>query len=176
MNRFKLSKKIARAKVSCGFTLVEVLLVCVLISLFMVISVPLFSTLGSNSLNKSVLRINGTIKYLFNEAVITGQEHLLVFDISQGTYSAKVKDPNGELEDLPNYKSIFFLETPTRFLDIDIPGRGKFSMGQVTIMFHSSGWVEEAFIYIEDDKNEVMTIHIIPVTGTTEIFQGYKTL
>jgi len=157
-----------------GFTLVEIVVVMVLVSLFMVFSVPLFSNIGTSSLGTSARRLSGTIKYLFNESAISGLEYRLVYDLDQGTYRAQVLQADGELVDDPDQGREASLKGSVRFKDLEVPGRGKFSAGQVTIRLHPSGWVEETIIHLDDSSDEMMTLRVMPLTGTTEIFDGYR--
>ena len=106
-----------RGRGLAGFTLVELVVVMVLISLFMVFSIPLFSNIGTSSLGTSARRLSGTIKYLFNESAMSGL---------------------------------------------------------ITTRIHPSGWVEETIIHLDDGAGEMLTLRVSPLTGTTEVFDGYR--
>ncbi|MCK4503943.1 MAG: prepilin-type N-terminal cleavage/methylation domain-containing protein, partial [Desulfuromonadales bacterium] len=71
-----------------GFTLVELLVVIVLLSLVSFISIPLMSNLGDGADHLMVRKIAGTVKQLYNEATLTKDEHLLTFDFSRNSMSA----------------------------------------------------------------------------------------
>jgi len=157
-----------------GFTLVEIVVVMVLISLFMVLSIPLFSNIGTSSLGTSARRLSGTIKYLYNESVISGREYRLVYDLDRGTYRAQILETSGELVDAPDQGRQAALKGTVRFRDLQLPGRGKFSMGEVTTRIHPSGWVEETIIHLGDGDSEVLTLRVMSLTGTTEVFDGYR--
>lgn len=157
-----------------GFTLVEIVVVMVLISLFMVLSIPLFSNIGTSSLGTSARRLSGTIKYLFNESAISGREYRLIYDLDRGTYRAQVLEADGALVDAPDQGQQAALKGTVRFRDLQLPGRGKFSKGQVTTRIHPSGWVEETIIHLGNGDNEVLTLRVMSLAGTTEIFDGYR--
>jgi prepilin-type N-terminal cleavage/methylation domain-containing protein len=159
---------------AAGFTLIEVVVVMVLISLFMVFSVPLFGDLGTSSLDTSARRLGGTIKYLFNEAAITGLEHRLIYDLDEGTYRAQVLSPEGELTDAGAQGRQAALKSGVRFRDLRVPGRGKFSMGQVTTRIHPSGWIEETIIHLAEGEDEELTLRVVPLTGMLEVYSGYR--
>lgn len=156
-----------------GFTLVEIIVVMVLISLFMVFSVPLFGNIGSSSLEMSARRLSNTIKYLFNESALSGLEYRLIYDLDHGTYRAQILDANEQLVDAPDQGRQAKLKGSVRFQDLSIPGRGKTSVGQVTTLIHPSGWVEETIIHLEDG-NSMLTLRVMPLSGMTEIFEGYR--
>lgn len=157
-----------------GFTLVEIVVVVVLISLFMVLSIPMFGQVGDGNLKSSALRLSGTIKYLFNESALTGLEYRLIFDLDGGTYRAQILEPDGQLVDAVDQGRQAALKGPVRFEDLHLPGRGHFSMGQVTTRIDPSGWIEETIIHLDDGDGEKLTLRVMPLTGTTEIFQGYR--
>ncbi len=163
-----------RGRGPTGFTLVELVVVMVLISLFMVFSIPLFSNIGTSSLGTSARRLSGTIKYLFNESAISGLEYRLVYDLDQGLYRAQILEANGEQVDAPDQGREAALKGDVRFMDLQLPGRGKFTMGQITTRIHPSGWVEETIIHLDDGAGEMLTLRVSPLTGTTEVFDGYR--
>ena len=157
-----------------GFTLVEIVVVMVLISLFMVLTIPLFSNVGTSSLGTSARRLSGTIKYLYNESVISGLEYRLVYDLDRGSYRAQILEASGELVDASDQGREAALKGAVRFTDLYLPGRGKFSAGQITTRIHPSGWVEEAIIHLDDGGEEMLTLRVMSLTGTTEVFDGYR--
>jgi len=163
-----------RGRGLAGFTLVELVVVLVLISLFMVFSIPLFSNIGTSSLGTSARRLSGTIKYLFNESAMSGLEYRLVYDLDQGLYRAQILEANGEQVDAPDQGREAALKGDVRFMDLHLPGRGKFTMGQITTRIHPSGWVEETIIHLDDGAGEMLTLRVSPLTGTTEVFDGYR--
>lgn len=167
-------KYTSRGSGKSGFTLVEIVVVMVLISLFVVLSVPLFSNIGTSGLGTSARRLSGTIKYLFNESAMSGLEYRLLYDLDKGIYRARILEANGELVDAPDQGREAALKGDVQFIDLQLPGRGKFSAGQVTTLIHPSGWVEETIIHLEDGDGEMLTLRVSPLTGTTEVFNGYR--
>lgn len=157
-----------------GFTLVELTVVVALISLFVLLSLPLMMRVGTDPLEGTARRLSGTIKYLFNEAVLTGLEHRLIFDLGNGTYRAQVLHPDGELRAEPDPKGSSSLPERVRFRDLQVPGRGTFTGGQVTTRIFPSGWIEETIIHLAAENGELLTVRIMPLTGTTETFAGYR--
>ncbi|MEJ2526453.1 MAG: prepilin-type N-terminal cleavage/methylation domain-containing protein [Desulfuromonadales bacterium] len=139
-----------RRQRSAGFTLIELVVVMVLISLFMLFSIPLFGDIGTSRLDSSARRLGGTIKYLYNEAAVLGQEYRFVFDLNEGLYRAQILGHTGELIDDAAYGREAALKDGVHFRDLQVPGRGKFTSGEVTIRV------------------------VVPLTGTTEVYPGYR--
>ena len=159
-----------------GFTLIELGVVMVLMALFAMFTVPLFSSTGTSKLNYSARRLSGTIKYLFNESALTGREHRLIYNLDHNTYRARIVEADGEIIDLPGLGKEATLAGEVSFRDVQLPGRGTFTSGEVTIQIYPSGWLEETGVHLEDGSGNVLTLHVMPLTGTSEIFEGYKTL
>ncbi len=174
MNRNRQLQDGSGEKGTAGFTLIEIVVVMVLISLFMVLSIPLLGNIGTGSLDTSARRLSGTIKYLFNEAALTGHEYRLIYDLDQRSYRAQVLEENSELVDAPDQGREATLKGAVRFRDLQVPGRGKFTAGQVTIRIDPSGWIEETVIHLDDGKDNLLTLRVNPLTGSTEIYQGYR--
>lgn len=159
-----------------GFTLLELGVVITLLALFSLLTIPLFSGSGISKLGYSARCLNGTIKYLFNEAALTGREYRLVYNLDRGTYSAQVLESDGEVVTLSGVGRETKLAGDVRFRDLQLPGRGTFTTGEVTVRIHSAGWVEETSVHLEDGSGNALTLHVMPLTGTAEFFEGYKTL
>jgi hypothetical protein len=159
-----------------GFTLVELGVVVVLLALFAILTIPLISSTGTSKLGYSARRLSGTIKYLFNESALTGREHLLIYNLDNDTYRARIVEADGEIVDLPGLGKETKLAGDVQFRDLQLPGRGTFTSGQVTVRIYPSGWLEETGVHLEDGPGNELTLHVMPLTGTSEIFDGYKTL
>lgn len=168
------ARPLPRSRPSGGFTLVEIVVVVALISLFMVFSIPLFGNVGTSSLDSSARRLSGTIKYLYNEAALSGLQYRLIYDLDQGSYRAQILAADGRLVDAEDQGRQARLKGTVRFEDVQLPGRGKYSMGQVTARIDPSGWIEETIIHLDDGQGKKLTLRVMPLTGTTEIFQGYR--
>ena len=159
-----------------GFTLVELAVVMALIGLFALLTIPLFGTVGTSKLDYAARRLSGTIKYLFNEAALTGREHRLVYNLDRDSYRARKVEADGEIVDLSDLGRETQLPGSVRFRDLQLPGRGTFTAGEVTVRIHPAGWVEETRIHLEEGPDKQLTLHITPLTGTGEMFEGYREL
>lgn len=158
-----------------GFTLIELAVVVILLSLFAVFTVPLFSSTGTSDLGYSARRLNGTIKYLYNETVLTGREHRLIFNLDRRSYQARLVEETGEVVNAPGMEHQAILSGDVKFRDLQIPGVGTVATGEVALVFNPSGWVQEALIHLQGGE-EQLTLQIMPLTGTTEIHDGYELL
>jgi len=172
--RYVMTPGNSREKRVEGFTLIELTVVVLLFSIFLVVSVPLFSRFGASDLGSSARRLSGTIKYLFNESALTGLQHRLIYNLDQGTYRALVVEADGELVEASGPGTRAKLSGDVRFQDLRVPGRGSFSVGEVTTLIYPSGWVDETVIHLSGSDGEILTLRVMPLTGTTEVLKGYR--
>jgi len=163
-----------RSTESSGFTLVELTVVVLLLSLFTLFSVPTLNRLADDELARSARTLSGSIKYLFNEAVLTGREHRLIFDLQHGSYRAQVLAADGSLHEAAGSHRQGALGQEVRFNDLSLPGRGLYRTGTVTTRILPVGWIEETIVHLSDGQNRQMTLRVMPLTGTSEIHEGYR--
>ena len=158
-----------------GFTLVELVVVLFLIGLFSALTLPMLTGFGADDLNLSARRIAGTVKYLFNEAALTGRVYRLSYDLDRKTYDAREQNADGELVPLTGpLGALRHLEGKVRFEDIAVAGRGTTNAGTVSTDIHPEGWLPETTVHLKNDKGRQLTLHILPYTGTTEVYDGYR--
>ena len=157
-----------------GFTLMELAIVILLISLFTIISIPLLSSGGKGDLKASTRRLAGTMKYMFNEAALSGQEHRLVFNLDDNRYRGEIIDADGSVGELEETPARAQLKEGISFTDIFLAGRGSFTSGEVTVRIHPSGWLEETVFHLSDENKNSLTLRVNPLTGSSEIFTGYR--
>ncbi|MCF6179390.1 MAG: hypothetical protein L3J63_08390, partial [Geopsychrobacter sp.] len=89
-------------------------------------------------------------------------------------YRAVKRDAQGELLPLRGIAAGYRLPEGVRFLNIYQPRQGEQSRGEVTTTFLPGGWLEETIIYLQDADERKMNLRLAPLTGLTEIFEGYR--
>jgi general secretion pathway protein H len=82
----------ARRPSGAGFTLIEVLVVVLIVSLMITIGVKGFRSITKSNLRESTAHMSGAIRYLFDRASITGKYYRLVIDLTDGKYWPEVSD------------------------------------------------------------------------------------
>lgn len=157
-----------------GFTLIELMLVILLLGMMAGLTMPLLSGFDPNRLNSSAGRLAGTVKYLYNEAAMTGMEHRLTFDFDNAAYRAEKINATGEWLPLLGVGAEHHLGEGVRFINIYQPGKGEQSEGEVTTTLLPGGWLEETIIYLQDEKDQKLTLRLVPLTGRTQIFDGFR--
>ena len=159
---------------SPGFTLVEMCVVLLIVSIFAFLVVPRLELSGGGELAASAKRLGGTTKYLFNEAALTGREHRLFYDLDRGSYRAMVLQPDGELVELQGTGKGARLPEGVRFRELTLRGHGSFTSGEIMTRIHPTGWMEETIIHLQDKAGKQLTLRIAPLSGITDIYPGDK--
>ena len=155
-----------------GFTLLELTIVVLLLSLFASLTIPVLSRFGRDDLAWSARRIAGTVQFLFNEAAISGREHRLAIELQRNRLTAKVVEDDGETFNLERWEKRLVLPVNVKVKDVRVAGRGVFSTGSATIRFLPGGFLEESLIHLSDQEKD-LTLRFNPFTGATEIREGY---
>lgn len=155
-----------------AFTLVELGIVLFLLSLFAVLSVPLFSSVAENHLNQSARRISGMVKYLYNEAALTATPYRLVFDLDRERCSPQELSGLNEWQPMQGRVRDYQLPRGVDLNELWIDGRGKLTTGTATIEIHPQGWLPATTLHLKRDE-EQLSVHLLPFTGTAEIEEGY---
>lgn len=159
---------------SRGFTLLELAVVVCLLGLFAALVVPRLAGVGEGSRRAALRRLAGTVRYLYNESVLTGREHRLIFDLDGESWRAQQLTPEGELVAAGSGGRGGRLPGGLRFTDVEVSGKGKSSSGEVTTEFSPSGWVPQTVIHFEREGRAPLTLRILPLTGVAELHEGYR--
>jgi len=157
-----------------GFTLLELALVLLIIGLFATLTLPYVSGVGGNQLDASARRLAGVVKYLYNEAALTGREHRLLFNLDQQGFLGQVLEDSGELVALSGSAGAKTLPSSVRFKDVRLPASGTFTEGEHSARILPVGYMDETVIHLQDQAGKMLTLHVNPYTGMTEVFDGYR--
>ncbi len=151
-----------------GFTLIELILVVSLLAMVSLLSLPLMMDRGDSAERRSLRRIAGVVKQLYNEATLTRDEHLLTFDLDRNRLTAfRLVDTNGRVE-----KESFGKEasvSPLNLQQVDIEGKGSFRSGQISVRIFPLGWMEQTQVSLSSESGRITRLAFSPLTGSTKI-------
>ena len=156
-----------------GFTLVELAVVLFIIGLTVSLTLPLLGKVGDGDLHAAGRRLAGTIKYLYNEAVLEKTMYRLTFDLDHAAYRAERQNQDGEWQEVPGRMGERELPGSVAIKRIAVNGRGSFTAGQVSMQIYPVGWLDETALYLQDGKYQ-QTLRISSLTGTTEFYDGFR--
>jgi general secretion pathway protein H len=157
-----------------GFTLIELAVVVAILGVMIALVAPKLGELGEANLKRSARHLTGMIRFLHDESQAKKTEYRLRFDIQDGRYWAET------FKLLSNSSGEFRKTTSV------IAGEGNLS-GQTTfrdikagshpddpyILFTPDGWVESTIIHLRDGSDRDFSLLVKPLTGNTELREGY---
>lgn len=156
-----------------GFTLLELMIVMVLISLMTAIAMPgLRSTLFSDQLKSATRKILGLVSEASQEAMRKQSGYSLQFDLDQNSVSA-VQGQSEEKSDQQQEGQGSALPGSVRVVDIVSVHGGMQSEGKAVIRFSGKGYVDKTLIHLRADDGRDMTIMLSPFLGVTRVFDSY---
>lgn len=159
-----------------GFTLIEILVVMVLISLVTAFTLPAIRTsLFSDQLKTTSRRLIGLVTETSQNAVSKQSEYLLKFDMENDQVWATPGTGQNEQDEQEGQAGGKKLQVPetVRVVDIETANGGKFSQGTPTLYFSKKGYIDKTAIHLQSDDGRDMTIVLSPFMGVTRIFDSY---
>lgn len=159
-----------------GFTLIELAVVIVLIGLLLGLVMPRLPGVGENELEATARRFAGMTRHIYNEAALTGLEHRIRIDVTGQRIEGLRLEDDGELVPLSGHGRGSALPDDIRFVDVERLGKGKVTSGQFETRVLPVGWIDETVIRLRSDGQQTLTLHVLPLTGVTEIHDGYKNI
>ena len=84
--------------------MLELLVVITLLALVMMMSVPAFTSLLQNSVDKELERLRGVVRLMRNEAILKRRPMRLVFDLAENSYSVEERTDFGEFAPRTDHK------------------------------------------------------------------------
>ena len=146
---------------SKGFTLIELIVVIVIMSVLLVFTVPRMSGFIFQDDTDQIVRwlvIKG--RALRNGAVEQQKDYFLNIDIDNS--KLWVTDETIDTEEAMEkaYKNSFSLPETVVIRDVVYPGAGKALQGSVAISFHKQGYADQAIIHIRDDDDRNVSLMV----------------
>jgi general secretion pathway protein H len=160
---------------SKGFTLIELTVVIVILGVMLTLIIPRLGELGEANLKQSARHLTSTIRFLRDQSQAKKETYRLRFDITEGRYWTDVNTYNliDMTAEYKRYSSEMgtegSLSGETTFRDVKVASHPDDSY----IEFSPEGWVERALIHLRDGEGRDFTLVVNPLTGNTELREGY---
>ena len=156
-----------------AFTLVELLVVCLLISITLAVTVPTMrDSLVTNDLKTATRKIIGTIRELREDAVREQQSYTIYFDMEKNRVWYAKDDNKAREEQTTSLKSEVQLPSAVRILDIWTKSDGSQSLGTASLWISRQGYMDMTVIHITNDS-DTMTISFSPFLSSIKVVDGY---
>lgn len=167
----------------CGFTLLEIMVVIIIIGAILTIAIPRFGDVFQANIKGAMRRFSGMVKFCFHESIIKQSILRLVISPETGEYWPTILITSGnvgEFVDLTGssvVKKKARLPQGIRFADVMTPHNIlKVDREEAFITFFPTGYAERAVIHLVDDAGRFYTLIIQPLTGDVQIEEGYLDL
>jgi prepilin-type N-terminal cleavage/methylation domain-containing protein len=165
---------IALAHRRSGFTLLELIIVCVLIGLLLVVSVP---TMRNNLLDDPIRsagrKLIGYVSGVREKAIREQQPYLLYFDIDENRlWHLPESDEKSGIKEVPD-KGVLQMSADVNLRDIWSKTTGTTSRGIPELWISRQGYLDQSVIHIEDEDGEALSLLILPFIPAIEVHEGY---
>ncbi len=162
-----------------GFTLIELSIALLLLTLMFSIAIPRFSELTEINLRSSARQLAAMMRFLYAEAGFKKTYFSLIFDFSSQSYWVEAPRLNPETKEIqmveiadqaliPHRK----LPTGIRFREIKIGSQEALHDGKAELHFYPGGYADPASIHLQDKKEREYTIFLIPLSGRVLVQAG----
>jgi general secretion pathway protein H len=155
-----------------GYTLIELAVVVLLISLMLLLAVPrVRDTLLNDSLKSAARHIIGTARELRYDAVREQVDYVLHIDLGSRTIWTYSADMTPEKKD-QRKKDAYRLPDDLKILDIYHPEGEKKNEGEDTITFFSKGYIQPSILHLARGDRAVTLVFQPFLTGI-KIYEEY---
>lgn len=157
-----------------AFTLLELVVVLFIVTLFATLVIPRLGTfLSHGDTNKAIRQIRGMVRYLAGMSAATRTQYRLHYDLDEGVCWVGRPNEEGEfIEEKEVLTRPLHLPSGVSFTDVNTP-RGVSREGVAYTDFFPTGWVEETFIHVEGAS--AVTLKLLSLTGEIKVYEGYVT-
>ena len=148
---------------SRGFTLIELMVVMLLVTIVLAVAVPRLDSGIAQDPQKRVTRwMVNSARTLRTMAVEKQQVHGLVIDLDEHRLWAVDAQMDEEAIAAAAEKA-FTLPESIKFADVAFPGRDRISSGTATILFYPGGYSDQALVHVEYDETIRYTYKFEPL-------------
>lgn len=156
-----------------AFTLVELLVVCLLISLMLAVSVPtLRNTLLTDQLKATSRKIIGAIREMREEAVRDQQSFVLYVDMEKKRIWYEKDNEKDPEERNASFDRGMQLPSSVRIQDVWTKSDGRQAEGIVSLWITRQGYMDQTVIHMTDDS-DTQSILFSPFLGSIKVVDGY---
>jgi general secretion pathway protein H len=157
-----------------GFTLIEMVVVIVIISLVAVLVIPRLPSTDAANLRDSARRLAAVIRYLGDRSVTTKSSFRMRLDLTDNAVTV-TKIVNGE-EAAPDdpFFTRKILAEGVAIEDVEVSRLGKLGEGVVTMDFGVAGLGDVMVIHLKGGKETHFTVTALPYGGKVAVLEGYQ--
>lgn len=161
------------AKNKRGFTLIELMVVMLLISIILAVAIPRFDSTPFQDPGKKLSRwMINTVRHLRASAIQEQQIQSLVVDLSeQRMWMAN--EGMSEEEQAAAAEKAFDLDSSMRMVNAQYPDQERINSGTIEIRFYPAGYSDRVLIHLEDDDAQRISFLVEPLLPKVKIFNEW---
>jgi general secretion pathway protein H len=157
-----------------GFTLVEIVVVMVIISMVMLLVMPRLPSSEQENLKISARTLAATLRYMQERAATSRTAFFLT--IAPGTETVKIQEIGGDgtvKEPTDPLLQKTTLKEGIIVADVRIPRLGKVTDGQLRVDVGLGGIRDFVTIHLRSAEGQSWTVMAFPAGGKVKAFEGY---
>lgn len=168
----------SRLRTPAGFTLIEIGLVLLIISIVTALVVPHFTDQSRAELVAQTRKLAAVFRFLQDEAVLNGRVYQLNFDLDQQRYFVTSVEADDNLGSFQRESGILAHDTVlpanVQIADVNVPMvSGKLSEGVTFAHFYPDGTVDQMVVHLANGQ-EAFTLYVPDgFTGHAYVAAGY---
>ncbi|MEK6201736.1 MAG: prepilin-type N-terminal cleavage/methylation domain-containing protein [Desulfobulbaceae bacterium] len=158
-----------------GFTLLELLIVCLLITVSLAFSVPnLRQAMVIDQLAASSRKVIALVKEVRTLAAQEQQPYLIHFDLN-GKKIWYQQDIHGlkEENEHENHHPGIQLPPSVYLQDIQTGTAEKKTSGEVALWITKQGYMEQTILHLADDQDNIISLVLSPFLSTIKVYDSY---
>ena len=165
-----------RSRRQAGFTLIELTVVIVILSVIAVVVLPRLPFAGERDLKTSARNLAASVRYLGNLAISSKQQYRLRITLLNDEATVTRVIPEGdELAVSDGVLSHLSLLEGIVFSDVVTPHLGKIVEGEAVLDFGPLGVEELAVIHLKrTEDSRFYTVAVYPGSGRVTVLEGYQ--
>jgi general secretion pathway protein H len=159
-----------------GFTLIELTVVIVILSVVALLIFPRLPSVHEGDLKTSARTLAAALRYLEDKAIATKQYYRLRVNFVQGGMEVtRVIPEDEEVAVTDEVLSRLALVDRTGFADITTARLGKLSEGEAVLDFSPLGATDFVVFHLKsEDGSRFYTVAIYPGSGRVAVLEGYQ--
>lgn len=168
-------KKTQSRNVSGGFTLLELIVVCVLMGLLLMAGVPAFrQVVIDDSLRSDSRKLIGYIKTVREKGLREQRAYLLFLDLAENRVYHRLENPAQPEEDEElDERSILHLSDDVTIRDFWNYSGGVVDTGLVEVWISRQGYLDRSIIHLENKDGDGISLVLSPFVPDIEVRDGY---
>ncbi|MRR54555.1 MAG: type II secretion system protein [Deltaproteobacteria bacterium] len=165
-----------RDRFQSGFTLIEMTVVIVILSVIAFVVLPRLPFAHERDLKTSARTLAASLRYLGDLAISTKQHYRLRITLSNNDIAVTRVIPEGEeLTVSDSALNQLALRDGVVFGDIETPRLGKVTEGEAVLDFGPLGVEDLAVIHLKRmDDSRYFTVAVYPGSGRITVLEGYQ--